>query len=465
LWTIFRDWAWSFAPHRADRITGLTRPRLTLVGVVLAALIVAALAWWGNGAMRPAVPRPGPIMPGGAPQTTDEAIAQFTKYGDEWQGIANDRGNDPLALETVANARLGVARLTGDYAEYARAEMALAQAFALSPAGSGPHHSKAGLELALHRLSGADAALEAITHFAVADAPAQQAEQEAMRGDVLFYRGDNRGAMGRYKLSLQLGGGPSGLCRISLLQWRVGETDNALRSLDKCESAPHVRTPQFAASIEMQRGIIELGRGDWPAASAHFAAADRIFPGDWRVSLKRALMQAAGGDTAGAAKALEALAVPGLRPEVADSLANLYRLTGDGVRSRAWADKASAIWKTRLAQFPEATWGHARDHELAFGDRRTALTYAQADARNRPYGEALIGLARAWMANSRPDLAIAVLDKARATLWRSVELERVSADALALAGRGDEAEAAREAALAIDPRALDPARGFIWIDH
>ncbi len=415
--------------------------------------------------IRPPIPRPGPIMPGGAPQTAQEAITQFTKYGDDWQGIADDRGNDPMALETVANARLGVARLTGDYAGYAQAEAALAQAFALSPAGSGPHHSKAGLELALHRLSGADAALAAITRYAVPDAPAQQAEQEAMRGDLRFYRGDNRGAMGRYKLALQLGGGPSSLCRISLLQWRVGETENALRSLEKCEAAPRVRTPQFAASIEMQRGIIELGRGDWPLATKHFAAADRIFPGDWRVSLKRAFMQAAGGDTAGAAKALEALDVPGQRPEVADSLANLYRLTGDGARSRQWADKASAIWKARLAQFPEATWGHARDHELAFGDRRAALAYAQADARNRPHGEALIGLARAWIANDRADLAIAVLDKARASGWRSVELERVSADALALAGRGDAAEAAREAALDMDPRAFDPARGFIWNDH
>ncbi len=436
---------------------------LSIAGLLIAALAVFAMYRLAGTSHPPS--RPGLIWRTGYPQSADEAIERLRKQAESNDKIGADRGNDWLAYQDAATGWTSLARLTGDPDDYSRAEASLARAFGIAASGAGPHQTLATFELDVHRIDRALAALDVIDHYPVPDAPPIQAEHLAIRGDITFFRGQTEEARRLHAQALALSAGPETLCRIAQLQWRTGSPGDANASLASCEASVRMRTPQFVAYIAVQRALMALNQGNWQEAMARFTEAERIFPGDWKTELRIAMMQAAMGDPAAATKAMEKLASKDSRPEVADSLANLYRLTGDGMRSREWAAHAAATWKRRVVQFPQAYWGHARDHELAFGDPKAALRYAISDARNRPYGEPLVGLARTWIANSRADLALVLLAKADRTGWKSAEVERVRAEALALTGKADAAQAAHAAALAMDPRTYDPARAYIWLDH
>jgi tetratricopeptide (TPR) repeat protein len=148
-----------------------------------------------------------------------------------------------------------------------------------------------------------------------------------------------------------------------------------------------------------------------------------------------------------------------------DALAGLYRAQGDFPRSKAWSDRAGAIWQTRLRHIPEAAWGHAIEHELAFGDPARALDLALKDYAARPYGGSAIALAWAYMANNRPADALRTVDKVLASPWVSADQHIVAAQAHALLGESDAADGERQKALAINPRSLDRDAAQIWFGH
>lgn len=427
--------------------------------------VLALFALYRIGVVQPPLPKPGMIWRTGYPQSVDEALDRLRKMAEESETYGARSTNDWFSYQAAAGAWIGVARVTGDPADFARADAALAKGFHAAIKGSGPNDTLATYEFAVHRLDHAGKALDAIDGYASPEPVAARAEHLAMRGDIAFFRGRTEEAKHLNAQAVGMAFSPETVCRSAQIAWRTGDPDAAENRLDRCEASVPMRTPQFAAYIAVQRALIRLNRGDWPGATAQFKRAEHIFPGDWKTQLRLAMMRAADGDAAGAAKTMEALARPDTRPEVDDSLANLYRLTGDGTKAREWAAKAGAKWRRYATLFPEAFSGHARDHELVFGDPKRALHYAAIDAKNRPFGEPLVALARVWSANGRPDYALALIAKADRTGWKAPEAERARAEALALAGKTSESEDAKKAALAMDPRAYDPARSFIWFDH
>jgi tetratricopeptide (TPR) repeat protein len=439
--------------------------RLSVAGLIAVVLLLFVAYRHFLPSTQSDIPKPGRIWGTGAPQNASEALEKLRRDAATGEQRGATRGNDWLSWQDAAAAWIGIGRLTGDPAAYARADAALAKGFAIAQPGAGPHGMKATLDLALHRLNDAQSALSAISHYMLPDPAPVRADQTAMRADIAFYRGHTDEAARLYGEALSLSKGPETLCRISNFQWRTGQLDEAKESLARCEASVPMRTPQFAAYVAAQRGIMALNEGNWEAAEREFSDANSLFPGEWRTELRLELMRAALGNPANATKHIEALARSESRPEVADALANLYRLSGNGPRSREWSARAGSIWDRWAGQYPLAFAGHARDHELAFGSPAKALRYATIDVRNRPFGEALIGLARAWIANDRPDFALALTEKAKRTGWVSAEAERIRAEALALLGRGAEEKEARRSALAIDPRNFDPARANVWLDH
>lgn len=393
----------------------------------------------------------------GARAELDARISGYT--------LSAKASNDWSVWGTLAEAHLARARLTGNYADYGAAAQSLQESFARAAKGSGPLQLKAGLGLAVHRLADTEAALNAIDHYALADPPSQRAEQRAMRGDIALYRGDYAGARQLYGAAAALGGGPSAYCRIGNLDGLMGQYGEALAQFDKCEMSVPVRTPQFAANVALSRGAVELARGNWEGAAAHFGRADRLFPGHWLTRMRLAQIQALRGDPEGAVSAFARIATETGNPEPMDVLAGLCRAVGDAPQSRAWAARAALIWQQRLKQLPEASYAHALEHELAFGNSKRALAYAARNLNARPYGDTYIGLAKAWIANGRPDYAVALGEEVMRSGWNTVQLHLMLADAYALLARGSDAEAEREAAIALNRHALEVNSAFAWLDH
>ena len=450
----------------ASSVLGVRAPavrRVVLLGLATALLLV--LAHWlapdaGPPWRGPADPRPTH----GAPLTYDQALSRADGLIAGAQSLAASRGREWLVQERLASALIDRARLTGSFDDYAAGQQALDRAFASAPPGSGPHMTQAALDFSLHRLAGAEAMLDAIDRYRVPADGVVRIEAGAARGDIAFYRGDYAGALRRYRGTGQ-DQDDGDVFRMAVYLGKTGQVDAALAALDRLQRQMRFPTAQGLANLDLQRGALELQRGAWARASADFDRAARVFPGYWLAQAHQAQMLALTGKRAPAIARFEAIAARNPAPEVMDALASLYRAQGDYPRSRLWSDRASAAWETRLRQIPEAAWGHAVEHHLAFGDPARALDLAERDYAARPYGGAAIALAWAEIANNRPAEALRLMDRLAASPWVSADQHIVAAQAHALLGQSDAADAEQQKALAINPHGLDRDAALIWFGH
>jgi len=79
--------------------------------------------------------------------------------------------------------------------------------------------------------------------------------------------------------------------------------------------------------------------------------------------------------------------------------------------------------------------------------RLQALELAQRNYETRPYGEAAVALAHAWLQNAQPKRAVDVLESHLADGWDTAEIHWVLGEAWARLSQQDAAGAARRAAL------------------
>lgn len=437
--------------------------RVALLALATAVLLVAA-HWLWPGAGPRSTNRADRPPTTGAPLSYGQALALANGLLAGAQDLVGTRGGEWLVQERLASVLIERARLTGSFDDYAAAQAALDRAFAEAPAGSGPHMTQAALAFSLHRLAQAQGALDAIDHYAIPAEAEARAEVRATRGDLAFYRGDYAGAQRRYRG--EAGSREDGEAfRLAVYQGKTGHTDDALKSLDRLQRAMRFPTAQGLANLDLLRGALELQRGAWDRAEADFARADQVFPGYWLTQAHRAQMLALSGKRPEAIARFEAIAGRNESPEVMDALAGLYRAQGDYPHAKAWSDRAGVIWAKRLQQIPEAAWGHAIEHDLAFSDPARALDLARKDYAARPYGAPAIALAWAYVANNRPAQALQTVDQVLASPWVSAEQHVVAAQAHALLGQSDAADAEQQKALAINPHSLDRDAALIWFGH
>ncbi|MFM9827857.1 MAG: tetratricopeptide repeat protein [Sphingomonas sp.] len=435
--------------------------------VIAAGLIVAGLSsMWGQATTRQATPLPlntlrlsyGPSSYSAAMALANSAVA----LGEE--RVAR-RGQDWINQESYARALIGRARLNLSFDDLAAADSALAKGKAQAIAGSGPMLTAAVHNFTLHRLAPIEADLAVVDNAAVPADPGDRAEVIALRGDIAFYRGNYAKAISYYKESARVWFSPGTLFRIALWEKKGGHFDAALASFAKAATINAERTPQFMANIYLQIGTVELERGNWPVAEQWFQKADRAFPGNWLIQAHVVQMWALRGDLAQAARGYQQIIRRSPQPDVMDALAALYRVQGNAVASRQWADRAGSIWSARVRQLPEAAYAHALEHELVLGDAAQALALARKNMAARPFGDSATLLSWALLANNRPGEARDVLEALNQTHWQTAQQYVALSQAYAMLGDSSRSDAAREAALKINLRAVDPAAPLIWFGH
>jgi tetratricopeptide (TPR) repeat protein len=405
----------------------------------LALLIAAAaIGWHVSHRAPPSVQRP---PAGGRSDSYMAAVTQANRRVDDAAALERGSPGRWPAERRLADAFIARARLTGNWDDYVAARHALDRGLADVPAGTGAHL--------------AHAPLDAIGHYAVPAARDAPTEAAAIRGDLAFYRGRYDEARQLYGRAGKDSDDPAVLLRMANLEARTGRSDAALALIDRCERDARPRDARFLADLALRRGVIELRRGHWDAASADFDQAARLFPGWWLAEARRAQMLALTGRTDAAIRGFEKVARTAASPEAMDALAALYRERGDQDRSAFWADAARMIWNQRLRQFPEAAYGPTVEHLLAFGDPALALDLARRDHADQPYGLTATALAWALIATNDPKGALAMIEPVLRSEWVSAESHLAASQAHLLLGQTDAADAERRAALAINPHAAD----------
>ncbi|MCW1381478.1 hypothetical protein OLX02_01445 [Novosphingobium sp. KCTC 2891] len=435
--------------------------------LLLAVLVVAAT---GYGVQRwrhrqgPPDPVPAEIHPWFGPKTAAEAItAANVQIDGARERIARGQ-KDWLHLEILGDTLVGRYRLTGNWDDLAEADRTLDEAIALADFPAGPSLSRAALSNTLHRLDDVEKALTRFDAQKARPLPDEASSAWALRGDGAMQRGDYASAREDYGRAEAAANNAGLALRQSMLALRTGDPELARRRVNAVLRGKRL-TRQALASAALQRATVAYAVGDWAAAGRWVRYADGVFPGQWLAQAFAAQQEAVEGRPDVAATRYAALAEHTQAPEVMDALAHLLRLQGKRDESRQWAARAGAIWARRVQVLPEAAAAHAAEHELAVGDPARALVLARADAARRPHGATLALLARAQLLTGDAAGALATIDKAERGGWRSALLLLQKAEALDALGRGGAAEAARTAALKINPKAADPAARFVWFGH
>lgn len=434
--------------------------RAALLIIVATALALAAEHWFaGRGdegvgtAMLVSRPAYGPATYRQALADSDARVAAKEDLERRFPG-------DWMRREAVGFALIDRFRLTGDYADLARARAVIAAARSTVAPPAGPILADAEIAMAGHRLTDAETALAA---FAPAVAPerVETVAAAALAGDIAFYRGDLESARTQYDAA-----GPIGMRdRLVLIAKAQGRFDEALTE-QRMAAADRRRPSPFAlATLSLRAGMIELARGDKAAARAFFERADEQFSGYWLTEAHLAQADALDGRAGQALKRMEKVAKTSKSAEVMDALALLLRTEGRVAESRLWAARASEAWQRRLALAPEAAWGHAVEHELVFGTPERALDLARRNLANRPFGEARVLMANALLVNGRTAEALGQLRAAENSGWRSAPMYALRAILLEIAGEARAAETARRQAQALNPAVFEPWTALIWFSH
>ncbi len=453
---------------RTPEITDQPRKRalpgwraITMIAAAGALMIVAERAF-DRPPQRPAL---APIVHAYGPHdfTTALALADRDVAAAQWR-VDRD-GSQWIYRESLARALAARARLTGGYDDLAGAAAAIAKGLAMAPTGAGPLLTAVATDLAVHDIAPIGPLLRLFDGSVIQPPVPERAEAAALAGDLAFYSGDYRGAAAGYARAAVIEDAPGIMVRRSILAKAMGDLAGADRALDG--AIPARPTRRAHAMLLLNRGGIALASGRWTAARAAFVAADRVFPGWWLAQAHVAQMRALDGDLEGAEAAYRRIIAGTIAPDpiVLDALASLCLARGDVAAARAAAGQAGALWAARLRLLPAAALAHAAEHELALGDADRGLALAQANYRARPYGDALLLRAGAELATGNPHAAAQSLALLQASGWRSARQLALSADVEALLAHPAAADAARQAALAIDPRALDPARSLIWFGN
>lgn len=386
----------------------------------------------------------GPVVkPGYA-----ELLAQTATRARKAEAVANKNRRSAIALGRAAAEYVALARMSGDYDDYAKAEALLEDAFAAELAIP-PYLLRGRLHYSLHRLDRARADLQRHVGLSLHDASGDAAAL-LLGADLAFAQGNYDAARHGYETTLAMRPSSAAMASLAYYRWRTGEFDEAeslyRRSLTQLGDAAEPR-----AWTHLQLGLMDLERGRYEEALVHYRDADAELPGFWLIEEHLAEVLTLSGELAAAKTMYVDIIARTDNPEFMDALAGILRDEGDVAGAQQWIARARAIYAGRMAQFPEATAGHALEHHLAFGDATDALALAQRNVALRPNTETRIPLAQAYLAADLPHEAVAVIEVALASPVRTAELHAVAAAAFAAIG-----DTAREKDQAANARAMNP---------
>lgn len=436
---------------------------LRWTGLLVAALVLLAgvQSWIGGGeAGEPA----RAASHSWGPATYDTALAALDREVARGEARLVANADSWAAHEALASALHARGQLAGSHEDLAAALARAEIARGFAPDRGGPVLARAVIALSLHRNDIAAEEAARIPGYAVPADVGEQAEGEAILGDVALYRGDYRGALARYRAAEGLQPGLGTTVRLSDWHRHMGRFAEARAILDRALERGTM-APWARAAVLLQRGAIDLQTGDWERAEAYFNKADEAFPGWWLARAHLGQMAATRGDYAAAESHYRAAMAGAERPSVMDALAAVLRKQGRDDEADAMAHAAGALWKARVASHPAAYADHAFEAFLAEGDTANAFRLAALNYRTRPYGDGRIGLARAAAARGNDASARAVLEELEGTGWRSTEQYRVLAEVCGRLGDRQCADKARQSALRISPRAFDERASLLFFSN
>ncbi len=352
--------------------------------------------------------------------------------------------------ERLAATHMQHARLTGSYDDYALAEASVATAFEHEPRTSALL-LRAKLHYSLHRLPQARADFEAAKPT-IRPTPDGVASREAFEANLAMQAGDSAKAEKHFDASLASKRTTSSLSSVAVYRWKTGDFEQAEALFREALKSYHGKPMEPRAWLHLNLGLLDLDRGRYDDALAHYREAETFMKGYWLIDEHIAEILTLQGKTEEAKTLYLDILERTQNPEFMDAMAGIAFEAGDSDEGKRWVEKAQERYEEQTAKYPEAAYGHALGHYLEFGDDPAfALELARKNYDLRPNLDASIMLAQAHLKAGDARAAEKALKNILKSKFKSAELFVTAAEVHHALRHSKKASTWLEKARAIDP--------------
>jgi tetratricopeptide (TPR) repeat protein len=373
-----------------------------------------------------------------------EGNAKFLSDLDRHIAHYRDRAaasNEWIDYEQLVALHLSRARYGGRFEDYLEADRAMTRAFELAPDGGKPHMTRATLGFTLHRFGSIEADLAAVEAYAFVPGSARDAVEE-LRADLAFQLGRFAEARASFERFAEERPSSRNCLRLAYYYWKTGDDVRADAYLVQAAERAGDDAQQVA-SIELQRGLLDLERGRLAQAERHYRRANALYPHWYLVEEHLAEVMTETGRLDEARAIYERVLAQTGNPEFMDALAGVHERMGDREGAERYSAAADAAFDRQFELLPEALAGHAFEHYLERAAPERVVEIAERNYAVRPNPEANLQLAQAYLRAGRLADARRSIDSARRTPFATPELFAVSAIVHELGGDTRQASADR----------------------
>jgi tetratricopeptide (TPR) repeat protein len=228
--------------------------------------------------------------------------------------------------------------LTGDFAELQRAGDAIRRALGQVGNPADLYFLKANVDFKFHRLA-------SVRDDLAASADLRASPQgRALHADLAFQEGKYEQARHAYEALAREDPSWDNLARLAHFRFRMGDIAEAERLYVAAEDELTAKEMRHFAWLELQRGLLDLSRGRFEDARAHYERADRAYSGDWLVEEHMSEVLGATGRLDDAIALYGKVIARAPRPEFFQALGELYEFAGEPGRAQPWHERALAAY-------------------------------------------------------------------------------------------------------------------------
>ena len=242
------------------------------------------------------------------------------------------------------------------------------------------------------------------------------------------------------------------LARLAHLRSKMGDIEAADQLYAEAEDNLTAKQMRSYAWVELQRGLLDVERGNYREAEEHYRHADSGYSGYWLVQEHRAALFAASGALEQATEMYDELAHRVPKPELAQALGKLYSLRCDEQRSKLWYRKAELAFLESARAGDVHYYHHLSDLYLQGIDcPPDALYWARKDWELRDNYSTQSVLALALLRNGQVEEAATLIDRAIQSGVADTHVLGTAAHIYRALGREDDARTYSEKAHQLSP--------------
>jgi tetratricopeptide (TPR) repeat protein len=224
--------------------------------------------------------------------------------------------------------------LTGRFEELKVAEEAIDKVIPKLNHAEDLFFLKANIDFKFHRLADVRRVMEMCPELRASF------QGRAIQADLYFQEGRYGDAEKEYEALIRDDKAWDDLARLAYLKFKMGDFDGAERLYIEAEDELTAKQMRHYAWVELQRGVIDLTRGSYEEALAHYERADRAYSGYWLIQEHMAELLGAQGKYVEAVELYRTIIDRLPRPEFQQALGELYQFMGNAEEAEHWFEKA-----------------------------------------------------------------------------------------------------------------------------